>query len=64
VKNGKSRKRCLGFPFFFVLLALSAVEGVFSVSASAQHALHSIPSVPQELLERAVTIRTGIGAVH
>jgi tetratricopeptide (TPR) repeat protein len=54
----------LGFPFFFVLLALSAVEGLLSASASAQHALHSIPSVPQELLERAATIRTGIGAVH
>ena len=31
---------------------------------SAQHALHSIPAIPQELLERPVTLRTGIGAVH
>ncbi len=46
----------MGFPFFFVL--------VISTIASAQHALHSIPSVPQELLERPVTIRTGIGALH
>lgn len=32
--------------------------------AEAQHALHSIPAIPQELLERPVTLRTGIGAVH
>jgi tetratricopeptide (TPR) repeat protein len=54
----------LGFPFFFVLLALSAVEGLFSSESFGQHALHSITSVPQELLERPVTIRTGIGAIH
>ena len=36
----------------------------FQSSALGQHALHSIPSVPQELLERPVTLRTGIGAVH
>ena len=29
-----------------------------------QHALHSIPAIPQELLERPVTIRTGVGRVH
>ena len=46
----------MGFPFFFVLL--------FSASAFGQHALHSIPSIPQELLERRVAIRTGVGAVH
>jgi len=46
----------MGFPFFFVLL--------FSASASAQHALHTIRAVPQELLERPVTLRTGIGAAH
>jgi len=56
VKSGKSRATILGFPFFFVL--------IFSTTAAAQHALHSIPAVPQELLERPVTLRTGIGAVH
>src|SRR3954465_2551388 len=35
-----------------------------SVTASAQHAGHVVPSIPQELLERPVTIRTGIGTVH
>jgi len=49
----------LGFPLFFVL----AVFG-FPLAAFGQHALHSIPSVPQELLERPVTLRTGIGVVH
>lgn len=46
----------LGFPLFVVL--------ALSTSAGAQHALHSIPSIPQELLERPVTIRSGVGAVH
>ena len=55
MQSGKSRATILGFPLF-VLLAVSA--------ANAQHALHSIPAVPQELLERPVTLRTGIGAIH
>lgn len=46
----------LGFPLFLVL--------VFSSGAFAQHALHAIPSVPQELLERPVILRTGVGAFH
>ena len=29
-----------------------------------QHALHTIPSIPKELLERPVGIRSGIGAFH
>jgi tetratricopeptide (TPR) repeat protein len=48
----------LGFPLFLVLLLSS-----FSL-VQAQHALHTIPSIPQEVLERPVTIRTGIGTVH
>ena len=56
MNNGKSRATILGFPFFFVL--------VFSTTAAAQHALHSIPAIPQELLERPVMLRTGIGTVH
>lgn len=56
MKNGKLKANVLGFPFFYVLL--------FSSVSSAQHALHSVPSIPQELLERPVTIRTGIGSVH
>lgn len=54
--NGKSGATVLGFPFFFVLLS--------AVSALGQHSPHAIPSVPQELLERPATIRTGIGAAH
>ena len=30
----------------------------------AQHATHTIPVVPQELLERTITLRTGIGEAH
>ena len=56
MNSGKSRIDLLGFPLLFVV--------IFSTPASAQHALHSIPSIPQELLERPVTIRAGIGAVH
>ena len=43
------------WPFFFVL-SIGTVAG--------QHAPHSIPSVPQELLERRVSLRTGIGVAH
>ena len=43
------------WPFLFVLIGATVV---------AQHAQHSIPSVPQELLERRVAIRTGIGSAH
>jgi len=45
----------LGVPFFFLLQA---------TAAGAQHAPHAVLSVPQEVLERPVTIRTGVGAVH
>lgn len=55
MNSGKSRAIILGFPLF-VLLAVSA--------ANSQHALHSIPAIPQELLERPVTLRSGIGVVH
>lgn len=43
------------WPFLFVLSAVAVV---------GQHAQHFIPSVPQELLERRVTIRPGIGSAH
>ena len=48
----------MSFSLFFVLsfVALIGVE--------EQHSPHAITSVPRELLERPVAIRTGIGAVH
>ncbi len=46
----------MGFPLFLVLLSVG--------SAGAQHAAHAVPSIPQALLERPVTLRTGVGAVH
>ena len=46
----------MSFPLFLVLL--------FSSTAFAKHSPHAVTSVPQELLERSVTIRTGIGSAH
>lgn len=46
----------LGLPLLLVL--------VFSAAAGAQHAPHAVLSVPQEVLERAVTIRAGVGSAH
>jgi tetratricopeptide (TPR) repeat protein len=49
-------RRC--WPFCFLI-----AFGV-PLPALGQHAPHSVPSIPQELLERAVTLRSGIGVVH
>ena len=56
----------MGFPLFFVRTSFAFSFFLFTspCSAVAQHALHTIPAVPQELLERPVTLRTGIGVVH
>jgi tetratricopeptide (TPR) repeat protein len=62
VKSGKSRAIILGFPLFLVHFSL--LSSPFSLPNEAQHAIHSVPSIPQQLLERAVPIRTGIGTVH
>ena len=56
MKNGKSSGYCVGFPFFFVLF--------FAATASAQHALHTVTSIPLQLIERPVGIRSGVGAFH
>jgi Tfp pilus assembly protein PilF len=47
------------WPFCFVVV----VAGV-QLSTAAQHAAHAVPSIPQALLERPVSIRTGIGTAH
>lgn len=49
-------------PSVFHLLSVLFVA--LTASPSAQHAGHVVPVVPQELLERAVTLRTGIGRAH
>ena len=60
----------MGFPFFLVTLFFFVLSSSFFVLSSsffvlhAQHALHTIPSIPQALLERPVTIRAGVGAFH
>src|SRR5688500_11306155 len=47
------------WPFCFVLFVLC-----HSLLLHGQHSPHSIPSVPQQLLERSVPLRSGIGVVH
>src|SRR5688500_17501375 len=47
------------WPFCFVLFVLC-----HSLLLHGQHSPHSIPSVPQQLLERSVPLRTGIGVAH
>ena len=47
------------WPFCFLALVIAARPAV-----SGQHSPHAITTVPQQLLERSVTIRTGIGTAH
>jgi len=47
------------WPFCFLLFVLC-----HSLLLHGQHSPHSIPSVPQQLLERSVPLRSGIGVVH
>jgi tetratricopeptide (TPR) repeat protein len=61
VKSGKSRRTNQGFPLFVCTVLL--LTSHFPLLAS-QHAGHVIPVVPQALLERPVTLRTGIGRAH
>jgi hypothetical protein len=46
-------------PVAAVLIALAA-----GVAAQQGHAIHRVPSVPDELLNRPVPLRSGIGAAH
>lgn len=65
MKSGKSRGVIQGFPLFVLALTCSLLAPHFSLSTlNAQHAGHVIPVVPQALLERPVTLRTGIGRAH
>ncbi len=50
------------WPFRFALFC--ALHAALFAPVHGQHASHSIPSVPQELLERRVAIRAGIGRSH
>lgn len=66
MKNGKPRATAIGFPSFVVRLLLigTGSSSVLLASAAAQHAAHAVPAVPKELIERVITIRTGIGTSH
>ena len=61
MKSGKSRRTIQGFPLFPCTFLLFTSHFVLLTS---QHSGHRIPIVPQELLERPVTLRTGIGRAH
>jgi len=63
VKSGKSRGVVQGFPLFLFSCLCLLLNSEFSVLYS-QHAGHRIPVVPQELLERPVARRAGIGNAH
>lgn len=52
-------KRGYCFPPFVFLVSLLLFH-----AAKAQHAIHVIPRVPSELLERPITLRSGIGTAH
>jgi len=65
VKSGKSKSNILGFPLFLVLLFFFFLfPSSFFLPVRAQHAAHVVPSIPQELLERPVTLRPNIGVAH
>ncbi len=49
----------LRLPVAAVLIALTA-----GVAAQQGHAIHRVPSVPDELLNRPVPLRNGIGTAH
>ena len=50
------------WPFCFA--ALCTLHSALLAASVSQHNPHSIPSIPRQLLERPVPLRTGIGAAH
>lgn len=55
----------LWWPFCFLAAAFSLQPSAVGLQPSASgHTAHSIPSVPQQLLERSVPLRTAIGVAH
>jgi Tfp pilus assembly protein PilF len=63
VKREKSRAPARGFSRFLFPACLAAIT-IQSAFLAAQHSGHVIPVVPAALLERPVTVRTGIGRAH
>jgi tetratricopeptide (TPR) repeat protein len=54
-------------PFLFCVKALQLLISVVLIAASevgAQHAGHTIPVIPNDLLERTINVREGIGTTH
>src|SRR5579863_9913519 len=48
----------------FIWAILAAMTGTFVGAQEAEHAAHAGGPVPREILDRPVTLRTGIGTVH
>ena len=66
MQKAECRKRTARNPRFPILpfCILHFAFCIAAPEASGQHAPHVIPSVPQTLLERPVTLRTNIGVAH
>jgi tetratricopeptide (TPR) repeat protein len=66
MQKAECRKRTASNPRFPILpfCILHVAFCITAPEASGQHAPHIIPSVPQALLERPVTLRTNIGVAH
>ncbi len=63
VKSGKATRRIRGFSLFVCTVVVLATL-LPPDKMTAQHSGHRIPVVPRELLERPVTLRSGIGRAH
>ena len=68
-KSQKSEKRGMqnlgSYPFKFIfMLVLTTVALASAGAQEAEHAAHAAGPVPREILDRPVSLRTGIGAAH
>lgn len=63
MKSGKPRHLVNGFPLFLFSCLCVFLNSEFSI-LNSQHSGHRIPVVPQELLERPLALRPGIGRAH
>jgi tetratricopeptide (TPR) repeat protein len=59
---GASVLRCMGFTFSLAVCAIAAAQSAAQSRHDMSH--HHAGPVPQEILERPVTLRSGIGRMH
>jgi tetratricopeptide (TPR) repeat protein len=50
--------------FYLLSVLVAALSTTTAAQPLARHALHTIPVVPEELLQRPIPIRKGIGSIH